>query len=48
MCRRQKVDHAAVFDLSPNEFREFGETEQAKLNDFVAAVLDGKVTPKAL
>ena len=43
---RNMVDHAAVFDLSPNEFVEFGETEQKRLNDFIAAVLDGKLKPK--
>jgi hypothetical protein len=43
---RDAVDHAAVFDLSPNEFAEFSEEEQAGLNSFVADVLDGKVKPK--
>jgi hypothetical protein len=43
---RDKVDHAAIFDLSPNEFSEFGDVEQAKLNEFIAGVLDGKLTPR--
>jgi hypothetical protein len=45
---RERVDHAAVFDLSPNEFSEFGESEQRRLNDFIANVLDGTVNPKGL
>jgi hypothetical protein len=44
---RERVDHAAIFDLSPNEFSEFGEVEQKRLNDFIAEVLDGTVNPKA-
>ena len=45
---RDRVDHAAVFDLSPNEFNEFGDAEQNLLNDFIANVLGGKVKPKTL
>jgi len=45
---RDRVDHAAVFDLSPNEFSEFGDAEQGRLNDFIGGVLDGTVNPKAL
>lgn len=45
---RERVDHAAIFDLSPNEFSEFGDVEQKRLNGFIARVLDGTVNPKAL
>jgi hypothetical protein len=43
---RERVDHAAIFDLSPNEFSEFGQVEQQRLNLFIANVLDGTVNPK--
>lgn len=45
---RQMVEHAAVFDLSPNEFVEFGDEEQEKLNLFMKSLLGGKITPKPL
>jgi hypothetical protein len=44
---RQMVDHAAIFDLSPNDFTEFGNEEQSQLNAFIAALLKGKISPKA-
>lgn len=43
---RQMVDHAAIFDLSPNEFTEFGNEEQNRLNAFIASLLKGKISPK--
>jgi hypothetical protein len=43
---RQLVDHAAIFDLSPNEFTEFGGEEQSRLNAFIASLLKGKLSPK--
>jgi hypothetical protein len=43
---RNQVDYAAIFDLSPNEFVEFGSSEQNNLNAFVAAVLTGDAKPK--
>jgi hypothetical protein len=43
---REKVDHAAIFDLSPNQFQIFDETQQDSLNLFIAQVLDGTVKPK--
>jgi hypothetical protein len=43
---RQLVDHAAIFNLSPNEFNAFDEVEQARLDDFVAALLQGRISPK--
>lgn len=43
---RERVDHAAIFDLSPNEFHTFSEDEQLRLNVFIAAVLAGRRTPK--
>jgi hypothetical protein len=45
---RQMVDHAAIFDLSPNEFTEFGNEEQSRLNAFVASLLKGKISPKPI
>lgn len=36
---REKVDHLALFDLSPNDFGSFDEEEQRRLNDFIATVL---------
>lgn len=45
---RQRVDHAAIFDLSPNEFQTFDEQEQQSLNAFIANVLAGRVAPKTL
>lgn len=43
---QERVDYAAIFDLSPNEFQVFDEQAQAGLNAFVKAVLDGRVLPK--
>jgi hypothetical protein len=43
---RQRVDHAAIFDLSPNEFHAFDESEQQRLTVFIANVLAGRVAPK--
>jgi len=43
---RSKVDHVAVFEINPSAFSEFGSTEQQRLNNFVAAVLDGVLQPK--
>lgn len=43
---REKVDHAAIFDLSPNQFRIFDEEQQEAFNVFIARVLDGTVRPK--
>lgn len=43
---RTVVDHAAIFDLSPNEFTEFSDGEQKRLNSFVAALLNGLISPK--
>lgn len=45
---RNLVDHAAIFDLSPNDFIEFNNEEQNKLNSFVASVLRGEVSPQPL
>ncbi len=45
---RKMVDHAAIFDLSPNEFSEFSDEEQVKLDVFIASLLSGKITPKPL
>lgn len=38
---RSKVDHATIFNLSPNDFNAFSSEEQRKLDDFMASVLDG-------
>jgi hypothetical protein len=35
---RKKVDHAAIFDLSPNDFSAFSDEEQARLNGFIVTV----------
>ncbi len=43
---RDRVDHAAIFDLSPNQFQIFSDEQQEALNVFIAQVLDGAVTPK--
>lgn len=43
---RDKVDHAAIFDLSPNQFQTFGDEQQQTLNAFITQVLEGTVTPK--
>jgi hypothetical protein len=43
---RERVDHAAIFDLSPNKFLTFSEQEQQRLNAFITDVLAGKSTPK--
>jgi hypothetical protein len=32
--------------LSPNEFSDFGDNEQEKLNHFMAALFEGTVSPK--
>ncbi len=45
---RKMVDHAAIFDLSPNEFTEFGDDEQEKLNAFIESLLNGRITPKPM
>lgn len=45
---RKMVDHAVIFDLSPNEFIEFGDDEQERLNVFVESLLNGKATPKTI
>lgn len=45
---RKMVDHAVIFDLSPNEFSEFTDEEQAKLDEFIALLLKGEITPKPL
>ncbi len=45
---RSLVDHAAIFSLSPNEFTEFGNEEQRKLNAFIASLLKGQISPKAV
>jgi hypothetical protein len=45
---RDLVDHAAIFTQSPNEFTEFSTEEQTKLNSFIASLLSGQVTPKAI
>lgn len=36
---RDKVDHAAIFDLSPNDFSSFNDEEQERLNKFVETIL---------
>jgi len=43
---RRFVDHLTVFDVSPNEFIEFGNTEQHRLDQFVEHVLNGRIEPK--
>jgi hypothetical protein len=43
---RQTVDHVILFDVSPNEFTEFDDTEQVRLNQFLADLLTGSVVPK--
>jgi hypothetical protein len=45
---RTLVDHAAIFDLSPNEFSEFSHDEQSRLNAFIAALLRGQISPKTI
>ena len=45
---RKIVDHAVIFDLSPNEFVEFSDDEQERLNVFVESLLNGKTTPKTI
>jgi len=45
---RKMVDHAVIFDLSPNEFSEFSDEEQIKLDEFIALLLKGEITPKPL
>ncbi|MBV6449322.1 MAG: hypothetical protein MHPDNHAH_00032 [Anaerolineales bacterium] len=45
---RNMVDHAAIFDLSPNEFTEFGDEEQSNLDMFISLLLNGKIIPKPL
>jgi hypothetical protein len=45
---RKMVDHAAIFDISPNEFSEFSDEEQVKLDMFVDSLLSGKINPKPL
>ncbi len=43
---RDKVDYAAIFDISPNQFQIFDDDQQTALNLFIKQVLDGKVKPK--
>ena len=43
---REIVDHAAIFDLSPNEFSEFGNAEQERLNRFIESLLNDAILPK--
>ncbi len=43
---RDKVDHAAIFNLSPNQFQIFSDEQQQALNTFIKQVLEGTVTPK--
>jgi len=38
---RALVDHAAIFDQSPNQFTEFSSSEQEKLNNFFSSVFNG-------
>ncbi len=45
---RNMVDHVAIFSSSPNEFTEFGNDEQGRLNAFIASLLKGQVSPKKL
>ncbi len=45
---RYLVDHAAIFDLSPNEFTAFSSDEQSRLNSFVASLLKGQISPKTI
>ena len=45
---RKMVDHAVIFDLSPNEFGEFGDEEQTKMDEFIASLLKGEISPKPL
>lgn len=45
---RNLVDHAAIFNLSPNEFTEFSDEEQGKLNSFIASLLKGQISPKTM
>lgn len=42
---RGKVDYAAIFDLSPNQFQVFSVEQQEALNLFIARVLNGTVKP---
>jgi hypothetical protein len=41
-----QVDHAVIFNISPNDFTEFNEEEQVRLNYFISSVLKGKISPK--
>ena len=45
---RNLVDHAVIFDLSPNEFTDFTSEEQARLNSFIASLLKGRISPKTV
>lgn len=36
---REKVDHLALFNISPNDFRSFSDEEQIRLNESIATVL---------
>jgi hypothetical protein len=40
---RERVDHAAIFDLSPNDFILFSDEEQEKLNVFINSILRDEV-----
>jgi hypothetical protein len=43
---RNQVDHIAIFNISPNNFSDFGDEEQGKLNFFISSVLKGEIVPK--
>jgi hypothetical protein len=45
---RGLVDHAAIFDPSPNEFTEFDNDEQERLNVFIASLLTAQIMPKSV
>jgi len=44
---RERVDYAALFDLSPNEFHIFDPGQQQSLNAFIASILTGQIKPRA-
>ncbi|MGI4789189.1 MAG: hypothetical protein ACRYFS_10110, partial [Janthinobacterium lividum] len=43
---REKVDYAAIFNISPTQFQIFDNNQQTAFNSFIANVLTGKVQPK--
>ena len=46
---RNLVDHAAIFDLSPNEFAEFSSDEQKQVKLFYRIVAENwQISPKAI